>query len=285
MSKDLYAILGVSRTASEAEIKAAYRKLAKANHPDLHPDDAEKMAKFKASASAFDILGDKEKRAKYDRGQIDADGNETGRYGGGAGAGGGDPFAGARGQGGGFQGDAFEDILSGMFGGRGRRRTGPQRGQDVRYRVDISFEDAVTGARRRMQMADGKSLDVSIPAGIETGQTLRLRSQGTQGVGGPPGDALLEIAVRESDIWQRKGDDVHMVVQIPLQTAILGGEVKVRAPGGPVTLKVPAGSNTGTRLRLKGKGVQVMKPGNLYARLEIVLDDPKDAGLRKWADG
>ena len=270
MSVDLYAILGVARTASEADLRSAHRRLVKELHPDLHPGDAAKAERFKAVTAAFDILGNAELRAKYDRGEIDAKGNPTGPF---AGEG---PFRADPGA------DPFDDILSGLFGGsRARRRTGPARGRDIRYQCEISFEDAVTGARRRMSMADGRTLEVDIPAGIADGQTLRLKSQGHPSpTGGPPGDALLVVSVRPSRIWTREGTDLRMTQPVSLQTAVLGGKVDVRTPSGSVSLSVPAGSNTGTILRLKGKGVAIPKaPGNLYARLEIVLDDPRDADL------
>ncbi|MEZ5969570.1 MAG: J domain-containing protein, partial [Hyphomonas sp.] len=147
------------------------------------------------------------------------------------------------------------------------------------------FEDAVLGARRRMTMADGSALDVNIPAGIDTGQTLRLKSQGQQSpYGGPPGDALLEIEVKPSKLWERDDKNLRMKLPVSLKIAVLGGSVDVRTPSGNVALKVPPGSNTGTQLRLRGKGVQTTPPGDLYVRLEIVLDDPKDDGLRKWAE-
>jgi DnaJ-class molecular chaperone len=280
LALDPYSVLGVPKSASEADIKKAYRARVKSLHPDLHPGDAVKAEEFKRVSSAFEILGDGEKRAKFDRGEIDAEGNPRG-FGGGGGrwesASG--PFA--------AQGDPFEDILSGMFGGGARRRNpGPQKGRDVRYRVEVSFEDAVTGARRRMAMADGSALDVNIPPGITSGQTLRLKSQGQASPnGGAPGDALLEVEVADSPVWTREGKDLRMALSIDLRTAVLGGTVDVRTPSGPVALKVPAGTNTGAQLRLKGKGVQVTPPGDLYVRMEIVLSDPRDDGLKRWAEG
>lgn len=291
LALDPYKVLGVDRSASEAEIKKAHRQKAKDLHPDQNPDDPKKLEAFKQVSQAWDILGDKEKRAKFDRGEIDGDGNPTGFGGGypGGGPGGGGQRWETRGGGnpfGGAQGDPFEDILSGMFGGGRSRRSGPVKGRDVRYRVMIDFADSVTGARRRMTMADNTALDVNIPAGIESGQTLRLKSQGQASPnGGPPGDALLEVEVKPSSVWERDGKDLRMSVPIDLKIAVLGGSVEVKTPSGPVTLKVPAGSNTGSQLRLRGKGVQTSTPGNLYARLEIVLNDPKDDGLKAWAEG
>ncbi len=287
MALDPYTVLGVPRSATEAEIKKAYRTKVKALHPDQHPNDARKAEEFKRVSSAYEILGDAEKKAKFDRGEIDAEGNPRGFAGGGFPGGGGggrwdggSPFGGA-------QGDPFEDILSGMFGAGARRRNpGPQKGRDIRYRVEISFEDAVTGARRRMTMADGSALDVNIPAGITSGQTLRLKSQGQPSPsGGAPGDALLEVDVLPSQIWTRDGKDLRMPLSVDLRTAVLGGTVDVRTPSGSVALKIPAGTNTGAQLRLKGKGVQVTPPGDLYVRLEIVLSDPRDEGLKRWAEG
>ena len=281
MALDPYKTLGVPRTASEAEIRSAYRRKAKELHPDLHPDDEAKAEAFKRVSAAWDILGDKEKRAKFDRGEIDAEGNARGPFSqGGFRQGGGGPF--------GAHGDPFEDILSGMFGGgRSRRGPGPRKGRDVRYTVEIDFADAVTGARRRMTMADGKTLDVAIPGGVESGQTLRLKSQGQEsGFGGPPGDALLEVTVRPSTVWSRDGDDLRMAAAVSLETAVLGGSVELATPTGPVTLKVPAGSNTGRVLRLRGKGVKKgARTGDLLARLEIVLGDPEDSALKSFLKG
>lgn len=284
LALDPYSVLGVPRSASEADIKKAYRTKVKALHPDQHPNDEKKADEFKRVSAAYDIIGDPEKKAKFDRGEIDGEGNPRGFGGGGFPGGGSGRWEGG---GGGAQGDPFEDILSGMFGGGGRRRNpGPQKGRDVRYRVEIAFEDAVTGARRRMSMADGSALDVNIPAGITSGQTLRLKSQGQPSPsGGAPGDALLEVDVQASPVWTRDGKDLRMALSVDLRTAVLGGTVEVRTPSAPVSLKIPAGTNTGAQLRLKGKGVQLAPPGDLYVRIEIVLSDPKDDGLRKWAEG
>ncbi|MEM9938098.1 MAG: J domain-containing protein [Pseudomonadota bacterium] len=282
MSKDLYSILDVSRSADAAELRRAYKRKAKELHPDLHPGDKAKAEAFKAASSAYEILGDEEKRKQYDRGEIDADGNPKGYFA----HEGQQPFErGFNTQSGNF-GDPFEDILSGMFSG-GRRRPGPGKGADVRYRVDISFEDAVLGAKREMKMADGRVLNVTIPAGIETGQTLRLKSQGQPAKGkGPPGDALLEVNVRPSPIWTKDGSDLRMSVGVPLKVAVLGGSVDVMTPAGDVALKIPEGSNTGALMRLRGKGVQVPgKAGNLYVRLEVMIENPKDQSLRDWARG
>lgn len=295
MSKDPYEILGVARSASADDIRRAYKLVAKDTHPDLHPGNAAKAEKFKSASSAYEILSDTAKRGQFDRGEIDADGNPRGferaqgyradpGFGRTAGHSGG--YGGYSSPGGGSQGDSFEDILSGMFGG-GRRRPGPKKGADVRYRVEISFEDSVLGARREMTMADGRVLNISIPAGVETGQSLRLKSQGkTATGGGPPGDAILEIQVRPSKVWTRDGYDIRMNVAVPLKTALLGGQVDIVTPMGSIALKIPEGSNSGAVLRLRGKGVQTPnKSGNLYARLEIMIEDPKDATLKDWARG
>ncbi|MEM1146856.1 MAG: DnaJ C-terminal domain-containing protein [Pseudomonadota bacterium] len=282
MSKDPYSELGVARSASADEIRRAYKRKAKETHPDLHPGDAAKAEKFKAASAAYELLGDAQKRAQYDRGDIDADGNPKGFTS--SARSGAHGFSGFSRSASGSQSDPFDDILSGMFGG-GRRRPGPSKGSDMRYRVEIAFEDSVRGAKREMKMADGRALNISIPAGVETGQSLRLKSQGkSSSSGGPPGDAILELVVRPHPVWTRDGDDIRMTVPVPLHLAVLGGQIDVTTPMGPIALKVPEGSNSGAVLRLRGKGVQIPgKPGHLYARLEIVVDNMKDPGLKEWA--
>lgn len=290
MSWDPYSVLGVSKGASEADIKSAYRKLAKELHPDVKPDDKAAEARFKKVSAAFAILGDKEKRAKYDRGEIDADGNERAAYGpGGFGAG-----PGNAGFGGGFGGrgtrgagpDVFEDLFGGMFGqGGGRARGfGPSKGMDVRYKLDVDFLESVNGARKRVSMADGRSLDINIPAGVETGQVLRLKAQGEPGPSGAaPGDALVELVVKSHPVFERDGDNLRMELKISLAEAVEGGKVPVETPTGKVALNIPAGSSSGAVLRLKGKGVQKSpKPGDLFVRLLLVLPSKPDAALKNF---
>ncbi len=300
MSWDPYAALGVSKTASDKEIKTAYRKLAKELHPDVRPNDKASETKFKRMSAAFSLLSDPNKRALYDRGEIDADGNEKAPQfrGGGFGAGhgpqgfhgrpGAEGFSGFHGAGGARGGpDVFEDLFGGMFGQGGRARGGagagfaPQKGADVRYKLDVDFLDAVNGARKRVSMADGRSLSVNIPAGVESGQVLRLKGQGEPGPGGMnPGDALVEINVSSHPVYERTGNNVRMDLHISIVEAVEGGRVKVPTPSGEVSLNIAAGANSGNVLRLKGKGIQnKVKAGDLLVRLLVTLPDKPDAEL------
>ena len=295
MSWDPYKTLGVSRGASDDEIKRAHRKLAKELHPDVKPDDKAAEAQFKKVSAAYSLLSDKEKRARFDRGEIDADGNELNPFQGGFGGGG---YGGA-GPGGGFGGrggfggqqrgpspDAFEDLFGGIFGqGGGRSRGfGPQKGSDVRYRMDVDFLEAVAGARKRVTMADGRALDINIPAGVESGQTLRLKAQGEPGPrGAPPGDAFVEVTVKPHSLFERDGDNLRLDLNISLAEAVEGGKVPVTTPTGRVSLTVPPGSNSGAVLRLKGKGVQrSSKPGDLLVKLLITLPSKPDEALKSF---
>ncbi|MGH6618543.1 MAG: DnaJ C-terminal domain-containing protein [Alphaproteobacteria bacterium] len=293
--RDPYSVLGVAKGASEGEIKSAYRKLAKKLHPDVNPGNKEVEQKFKEVSAAYNLLSDKEKRGKYDRGEINADGSP--RYdsafhraysqpGGGRG---GYDFT----QGGGD----FEDIFSDLFGrarrgggaAGGRRTYTPQaKGNDVQYTVQVTFAEAAKGIRRRITLYDGKSLDVTIPPGTEDGQTLRLKGQGMPGLGGGAGDAYVTVQVQQDPMFERDGSDIHVTVPVTLDEAILGGKIRVPTIDGPVSVSVPPGSNTGSRLRLKGKGVSKQPGaarGDQIVHLEVVLPDRPDDELRSFLQG
>ncbi len=296
MAGDPYKELGVSKGASADEIKKAFRKLAKELHPDKNPGDKITEDKFKRVTAAFDILGDKDKRAKYDAGQIDNDGNEQHR-GFGGGRPGGNPFGQGGGMGGGFGGGPggranFEgvdlDDLFGMFGGAGRQRGArdfSSRGQDVKATLDISLEDAIAGATRRIQFSDGRTLDVTIPKGASEGQTIRLRGQGAPGRGAENGDALIELKIENHPIYKRDGADLTMDLPVSVPDAVLGAKVRVPTPEGVVQMTIPAGSNSGKVLRLKGRGAFAQgKRGDLLAKLAVTLPDEPDTELTKFAE-
>ena len=283
MSWDPYAALGVPKSSSAEDIRKAYRKLAKELHPDVRPNDKASAERFKRVTAAFNLLTDEPQRGRFDRGEIDADGNERPQFQPGGFGG----YAGARARGnGGGRSDVFEDLFDGLFsrGAGGARGFGMQRGEDVRYRMEVDFLDAVNGGRRRVTMSDGRSLDLAIPAGLNSGQTLRLKSQGLPGAGGgPAGDALVEITVGEHPLFKREGDDIRMDLRISLAEAVEGGKVPVNTPQGPVSLSVPSGSNSGDLLKLRGKGVQVRpNPGDLLVRLMIVLPRKDDSELKAF---
>lgn len=284
MSWDPYAALGVPRTATADEIRRAYRNLAKELHPDVRPGDKQAEERFKRATAAFNLLSDPTTKARFDRGEIDADGNERMAFGSrprqNARA-----HAGADAGGAGPGGDAFDlgDIFSDLFGpgfggGRGYTR---MRGRDIRFTLEIDFLDSINGARRRVSLAEGRTLDVAIPAGVETGQVLRLKSQGGPGIqGGPPGDALVELSVRPHAYFRREGQDVHMDLNVSLTEAVEGAKIQAPTPTGPVTLTIPAGSNSGKTLRLKGKGVSGQ--GDQFVHLQVVLPETQDEELRKF---
>lgn len=284
MAGDPYKELGVARGASQDEIKKAFRKLAKDLHPDKNPGDKAAEDRFKRITAAFDILGDKDKRAKFDRGEIDADGREQfrGFQGGGGGRGpGGNPFGqgGARG---GFENIDLDEIFGGMFGGGARPGAGRSgfsaRGQDVRATLEISLEDSISGATRRIQFSDGRTLDVAIPKGAGDGQTIRLKGQGAPGRGGENGDALIELKLEPHPVFTRDGADLTMDQPVPLYDAVLGGKVPVRTPEGIVSMTIPKGSSSGKVLRLKGRGAFANgKRGDLLAKLMIVLPEGDEA--------
>lgn len=287
MSWDPYAALGVSRTATADEIRRAYRALAKELHPDIRPGDKRAEERFKRATAAFNLLSDPLTKQRFDRGEIDADGNERmafrgARQGARAHAGAGAAGPGATGPGADpFDlGDIFSDLFGSGFGGGGRTYA-RMRGRDIRFTLDIDFLDAVNGAKRRISLAEGRTLDVAIPAGVESGQVLRLKSQGGAGVqGGPPGDALVELNVRPHAFFRREGQDIHMDLPVSLTEAVEGAKIQVPTPSGPVTLTILPGSNTGQKLRLKGKGVAGQ--GDQFVRLQVMLPQGGDEELRKF---
>lgn len=289
MSWDPYATLALGRTATADEIRRAYRAMAKELHPDVRPNDKQAEERFKKATAAFNLLSDPVLKSRYDRGEIDADGNERmafssrprqgARAHAGAGAGPG-PGPGAGGPQDAFDlGDIFSDLFGPGFGnGRSYSR---MRGRDIRFTLEVDFLDAINGAKRRVSLAEGRTLDVAIPAGVESGQVLRLKNQGGAGVqGGPAGDALVELTVRPHAFFRREGQDVHMDLNISLTEAVEGGRIQAPTPTGPVTLTIPAGSNTGKTLRLKGKGVAGQ--GDQFVKLQVMLPETPDEDLKKF---
>jgi DnaJ-class molecular chaperone len=289
VAADPYETLGVKKDASQEEIQKAYRALAKKLHPDLNPGNKQAEEQFKAVSAAYDIVGDADKRARFDRGEIDASGAERPQqryYRDFADSGASHPY----GNDAGFADFAdSDDILSQIFGREGRTNI-RMRGGDAQYRLALDFLDAVNGAKQQITLPDGSVLDVTIPAGTRDGQTLRLRGKGRPGLGGgPPGDALIEIEVRPHPTFTRKDDDIHVELPIPLAAAVLGGKVSVPTPSGAVTMTVPKWTNTGKVLRLKGRGVPRAdgSKGDEYVTLKVVLPEKPDPELEKlmaqWA--
>jgi DnaJ-class molecular chaperone len=283
LAADPYTVLGVKKDASEADIRKAYRRLAKKLHPDLNPGDKKVEEQFKELSAAYDLLGDAEKRARFDRGEIDASGAErpTRRYYRDF-AEGASPYASDAGFAD-FSG-ADEDILSRIFG-HGARAQMRMRGADTHYRLRLDFLDAVNGGKQQITLPDGAALDVDIPAGVRDGQMLRLRGKGQPGMGdAPPGDALIEIEVLPHPVFTRKGDDIHIDLPISLREAVLGAEVKVPTPSGAVIMTVPKWTNSGAVLRLKGKGVPRSDggKGDEFVTLKLMLPEKPDPELEKF---
>ncbi|WP_298351042.1 J domain-containing protein [Rhodoblastus sp.] len=282
MPVDPYVTLGVGKSASQDEIQKAYRRLAKKLHPDLNPGNKKAEEQFKDVTAAYDLLGDAEKRARFDRGEIDASGAErpAHRYyrdfSEGA-----SPYSSEAG----YEdfGDA-DEILAQMFS-RGGRARAHMRGADIHYRLTLDFLEAVNGGERQVVLPDGSALDVRIPAGTREGQILRLRGKGRPGFGdGPAGDALIEIEVRPHRIFTRKGDDIHLDLPLSLREAVLGGEVVVPTLTGKVMMKVPKWTNTNAVLRLKGKGARRLDGtnGDELVTLKIMLPEKPDPELEKF---
>ncbi|MGI4819154.1 MAG: DnaJ C-terminal domain-containing protein [Janthinobacterium lividum] len=282
---DPYKELGVSKGASAEEIKKAFRKLAKELHPDKNPGDKAAEERFKRVTAAFDLLGDAEKRAKFDRGEIDADGREQFRgFGGGSRGGAAGGFSGFGGSGnrGGFEDIDLSDLFAG-FGGRGNG-FGGGKGQDIRATLDVSLEEVIAGTTRRIQFSDGRMLDVAIPKGAADGQVVRLRGQGAPGRAAP-GDALIELRVLPHPLYRRDGANLTMDLPISVPDAVLGGKVQVPTPDGKVVMSLPKGSNSGKVLRLKGRGAYAEgRRGDLLAKLVVTLPEEADDLLVRFAE-
>lgn len=295
-------MLGVSRTSDDETIRAAFRKLAKKYHPDRNPGDRQAEERFKEISSAFDVLGDADSKRRYDRGEIDEQGRDRAPFRKGPGGPGNGPGPGGAGAGG-ASFDDLSDIFTDLFGGgprRGGMGQGPgsgtasgmgggfggARARDARYRLEVEFLEAVNGATKRVTMPDGRTLDIVIPAGLEDGQTLRLKGQSDSG--GLAGDVYVEVKVKPHPIFDRDGADIHAEVPVTLKEAVLGGKITVETIAGDVAVTVPKNSSSGAVLRLKGRGAADGKggKGDHYVKLKIVLPEGGDHELedfvRRW---
>ena len=286
MAADPYSLLGVSRSASAADIKKAYRTLAKELHPDANKDNPRAADRFSEVTRAYDLLSDADKRARFDRGEIDIDGNPAnpfaGGFGGFAGGGprpgqGGNPFDGG--------GSDFSSIFDDLFGGRQRRSGPPPRGANVSYRLMVGFADAATLAPQRITLSDGSTIDLKLPAGVEDGTQMRLKGKGEAGPGGH-GDATVTITVRPHAFFRRDGADIRLDLPVTLAEAVKGARVKVPTVDGPVMLAVPAGATSGKVLRLKGKGFSRRDGTRGDQLVTLQVDLPAgDAALSAFVEG
>ena len=310
--RDPYQVLGVAKSASEAEIKKAFRNLAKKHHPDTHAGDEAAKKRFQEISAAYDVIGDKDKRAKFDAGEIDASGNPRGfdpraggfrgnpfGFGGNAGgAPGGDrEFHFSWDDRGGAQGFSAEDIFADLMGGArtrgGRGGARPTRGEDFAVAITASFAESVMGGTRRIVLTNGEQIDVKIPAGLRDGQQIRAKGRGGAGRhGGPNGDVLIQVSVAPHPYLSRDGNDLRMDLPVTLKEAVLGAKVPVPTLSGTLNLSIPPNSNSGAVLRLKGKGVPAhggatkSEPaGDLYVRLVVALPDSPDAALKSFVEG
>jgi len=301
---DLYSQLGVARGASEADIKKAYRKLAKELHPDRNKDNPAAADRFNRVTQAYDILTDSDKRARYDRGEIDESGNPRAPFGFGGGGSGAGPGGFRRGPNGAefdFGGETADlsDLFEGLFGGAGRRGAAasggfanfgrrsapPQKGADVAYRLPVSFEDAAALKPQRVTLAGGKTVDIKLPKGVEEGTKIRLAGQGQKGPGGN-GDAIVTIAIQPHRFFRRDGDHIRLDLPVSLDEAVAGAKVKVPTVDGPVMVGVPEGSTSGKVLRLKGRGftTKTGERGDQLVTLmvDVPADDPE---LARFVEG
>lgn len=299
--KDPYRILDIAKNSTQSDIKTAYRKMARENHPDMHQGDAKKEEHFKEIQAAYQLLSDENNRASFDRGQIDADGNPTFRSGGFPGGGrrrsgasnnfhdifkdfanqqrgGGDPFSKMRG---GFGGGFGDEYAS--------EETHPKKkGATVNCWLELDFAEAACGAKKTVRLPTGKELNVNVPAGFEDGQSLRLKGQGMPGLNGAPaGDAMVEIHIKADAMFSRKGNDVHLDLPITVPEAVLGAKIEAPTIHGAVHVKVPEGANSGTTLRLRGKGIKDKdgKSGDQYVKLRVMLPEKTDEEFKKFVEG
>lgn len=274
MTQDPYQTLGLSRAASDDEIRATFRRLAKELHPDLNPGDSAASDRFKRASAAYEIIGDPQKRRQFDAGEIDASGEPRRGY-----AGAGAPFEDF-----GF-GDVFSDIFARTHhAGPGARSGGVRlRGQDVRYTLDVEFLEAVSGARKRVTLPEGGTLDLNVPRGVTDGQVLRLRGKGAPGLnGGEQGDALVEVRIRPHAKFKRSGDDILLQLPITLDEAVLGAKLEVPTTEGRVNLTLPKGTSSGAVFRLRGKGVRnttTGAAGDQLVTVNIVMPNEIDESL------
>jgi DnaJ-class molecular chaperone len=302
---DLYQQLGIKRGASEAEIKKAYRSLAKQLHPDRNKDNPKAAERFAQITKAYDLLSDKDKRARYDRGEIDEDGNPRMPFGGGFGGGGAGPRPGSGGYEGfpgGFQGDTADlsDLFEGLFGAAAGSRRGaggggpfggfgrarpPQKGADVGYRLKVSFVDAATLKPQRITLQGGRTIDLKLPKGVEDGTKIRLTGQGQEGPGGR-GDAIVTIEIAAHPFYVRDNNNIRLSLPVTLKEAVLGAKVKVPTPEGPVMLTIPKGSSSGKLLRLKGRGFTAKDGSRGDQLIQLAIDiPPHDEDLRQFVEG
>lgn len=300
MAQDPYQTIGVSKTASQDDIRKAYRKLAKELHPDLNPDDSASADKFKAVSSAYGIIGDEEKRKKFDAGEIDAEGNERPEqqfYR--------DHAQGPNGaryysqNGAGFGDEDMSDIFADLFGRGGARSGGGHggggafnmRGQDAHYTLTLDFLEAAKGGKKRLTLPHGETLDVNVPAGVRDGQTIRLKGKGGPGIGkGPAGDALIEIGIKPHKVFSRDGDNIKITLPIGVDEAVLGAKVDVPTLTGCVKMNIPAGASSGQVLRLKGKGIarKGKAAGDELVELRVVvpknIPDNVKVAIKNWQE-
>ncbi|MEO9469962.1 J domain-containing protein [Parasphingorhabdus sp.] len=281
---DPYQALGVAKGASEKEIKSAYRKLAKELHPDRNKDNPKATERFSDVTKAYDLLLDKDKRAQFDRGEIDADGNPAAPYGFGGGAGGYNRGSGGQQFDFGNGGADFGDIFEGLFGGGGGRSSPfgsssrsapPPKGANVSYRLKVEFVAAATLEKQRITLEDGKTIDLSLPKGVEDGTQMRLGGKGRSGPGGH-GDAIVTIHVNAHPFFERDGNNVKLELPISLKEAVTGGKVKVPTVDGPVMLSIPAGANSGKTLRLKKRGFHGKSGGRGDQLVTLMIEIPED---------